>query len=887
MRLPRRDPLNYVSSFVATLACIWVLQVQIGKPKVVMPQKTDRGAEYIDFVHPMPQSDSEWWDFQVDQGCSNIVFPSVAAKDPHDAHETAYIDFDKAVDCAIRNKYNASQSWMLLMNDESTILSETMQKIWNAMELGGPRMWKVLSQIFVSLKRSHNYKAISGHLYDFSSLSEIDRQNLPGPLVLSNRFWSDATRKYYDGDDTRILKKLIIFKEHLMQHGMPGDTLLHVGHYTNVSHIFSHFFEQLGFITTSVNHGGQLTEDENLRTKATHTTEKISEIYGSSPNFVHTNFSEYLQHEDRMFDHISYVLYPNALSKLDPLEPVKVLQSLLNITKKSLWFEYGQTERHVSLETVMQTVIRRKDVDYVTLYRREDEENHDYLVVVKTKPLNNEVRIGNHTVGNIDSGENTNGEFKSPACPPFCSDTLTNSKDVDRIKAKLAFVLICSSVGCGPKGDDIGGTLLRHGFQQGNLSKFDLMIDLAPERLPMWNHSEELFSTLPALSTVTRIPGMTYRHSRKHNLCIISERCFKLTGVRIVPPCVPTPVRNAPLAIQNLNVSASRWIYKNEGNGGFGQKVFEEHSNMADEILGSGVLQVLVHPTLYGERKIDFRLHGVITSLNPLRLYISSYGWTRLGYSDVTKPTNMNSRRFYRTQTVAAEGPEADAGSLSHYWTVLRQQGFNPSAIWSQIGRKLSLEFVLEGTNHYGCTTNDVPYTCGSVGTYFTADVIVDHLGEPYIMESQLQSGSWKNSGGSPILISKQSKSKPFVSDPVVSMQARMAQYGGIMLLMAPRTELQFRKQFLSWIEEKPYLLAKLKLVNKYEYSMSMKLLTDMTVERMYACHVAYESLFPAFWKSYSSLGYFDEDDETIYSIHDLFMKDYEQFPRICEVYKF
>eukprot|EP00301_Raphidiophrys_heterophryoidea_P005747 c12379_g1_i1.p1 GENE.c12379_g1_i1~~c12379_g1_i1.p1 ORF type:complete len:487 (-),score=103.30 c12379_g1_i1:744-2135(-) len=211
----------------------------------------------------------------------------------------------------------------------------------------------------------------------------------------------------------------------------------------------------------------------------------------------------------------------------------------------------------------------------------------------------------------------------------------------------------------------------------------------------------------------------------KDQLCLLSFRVFSRTAFAITPPCYAWPEHTTQLLAAAPQYPY--WLYKPSlSSSGKGLVLLNQSQITRDALMGlpEGLIQQYVHnPLLYDASlepsgpnvviKTDIRIYGVVTSVEPLRFYISKRGYFRSGHPhfNYTMTQNITSRDFQQVhftnngpkirngvfQTSSAyEHSFASAGTLEKFWKIAQQSGLDPEVIWNDIHRAFTFLFVAQ-----------------------------------------------------------------------------------------------------------------------------------------------------------------------------------------------
>lgn len=176
--------------------------------------------------------------------------------------------------------------------------------------------------------------------------------------------------------------------------------------------------------------------------------------------------------------------------------------------------------------------------------------------------------------------------------------------------------------------------------------------------------------------------------------------------------------------------------------GGAGIKVYSRATFDADHSTRSGILQVyLDDPVLYNGFKTDIRVYFVITSLQPLTLFISRRGMFRSAYpwksfnksvfdpaADITNYSFRVKATKYVPNRDAQENDNATLGTLRKYARILDDAGLNPEDVWSNIKENITLAVL-------ALYPKMLTSSQGVEGSIFIADLLITTTGHASVLE--------------------------------------------------------------------------------------------------------------------------------------------------------
>jgi tubulin polyglutamylase TTLL4 len=292
-----------------------------------------------------------------------------------------------------------------------------------------------------------------------------------------------------------------------------------------------------------------------------------------------------------------------------------------------------------------------------------------------------------------------------------------------------------------------------------------------------------MFKTLKETQKLNHFPG-TFQLGRKDRLWRNFQRLINKFGYKefgFIPQTFILP--------QELKILKQSWEYKNGGGGeawiikppasarGVGIKVINKWSQLPKK-MSLVVQRYISNPYLINGSKFDLRLYVLVTSFNPLRIYLYPDGLARFAsakYSDDAKDlkdryvhlTNYSINKL-SSQYTANEDANACQG---HKWTITKlleymsKQGIDTKSLWKNL-QQLVIKTIITGESpiHQLCEENMLSrYNCYEL---FGVDVLLDENLKPWLLEVNI----------SPSLHSS-SPLDAHVKGPLVQMLFDLAQF--------------------------------------------------------------------------------------------------------------
>eukprot|EP00301_Raphidiophrys_heterophryoidea_P005748 c12379_g1_i2.p1 GENE.c12379_g1_i2~~c12379_g1_i2.p1 ORF type:complete len:582 (-),score=129.01 c12379_g1_i2:168-1844(-) len=327
----------------------------------------------------------------------------------------------------------------------------------------------------------------------------------------------------------------------------------------------------------------------------------------------------------------------------------------------------------------------------------------------------------------------------------------------------------------------------------------------------------------------------------KDQLCLLSFRVFSRTAFAITPPCYAWPEHTTQLLAAAPQYPY--WLYKPSlSSSGKGLVLLNQSQITRDALMGlpEGLIQQYVHnPLLYDASlepsgpnvviKTDIRIYGVVTSVEPLRFYISKRGYFRSGHPhfNYTMTQNITSRDFQQVH-FTNNGPKS---------------GLDPEVIWNDIHRAFTFLFVAQNEELIVVSRCRERGDCSKRLTEFFADVSVSDTGDVRILEIH-PSCSLK-----PPQRSSTSHGGEMEGgyDAVVTASARQATWGVFLMKLADFLDPKFRHVAELWLNN---AIASGAVPTQHLDNNMRQALISSAMEFHLTCVLGLESSLPGRWTS-------------------------------------
>ena len=280
------------------------------------------------------------------------------------------------------------------------------------------------------------------------------------------------------------------------------------------------------------------------------------------------------------------------------------------------------------------------------------------------------------------------------------------------------------------------------------------------------------FERMATGQTVNTFPGVYAETNNKINFCGHVHKAFPLTqGKDFHMPCFVLP-EDSSLLRANLREGKGflerRWVTKPEaGSGGKGLKLFSSAQilqilEQAQRTSGRVYVQEYLHKTLLLEYateqlpetgvstvplvkvKFDFRVYFTITSLQPLRVWVHRYGFSRLSTKEFSlvgehardlqrHVANVDFQKKQKNYRAPRSSKDDCSGATRSLDCVIKdianQTGKSATDVW------FSICDVLGKT---GLTVQQAlkqPTSCTGCYQFWGADLVFDSKGNPFMLE--------------------------------------------------------------------------------------------------------------------------------------------------------
>eukprot|EP00963_Diacronema_lutheri_P000309 scaffold22_cov401-Pavlova_lutheri.AAC.8 len=278
------------------------------------------------------------------------------------------------------------------------------------------------------------------------------------------------------------------------------------------------------------------------------------------------------------------------------------------------------------------------------------------------------------------------------------------------------------------------------------------------------------YSTQQGHSYIASLPfitGVTSAFEDKRNFC---QRA-NMFGLN-TPPCLATGNLSGDQISDWMGGEASlfsTFIWKPAGgSGGAGIRLIPRKGHTPPPKYRTGVLQGYVdRPILYNGYKTDLRVFAAVTSVKPLRIYISKRGMFRSTFPGKKyDPTHINDlstaitnchygkRRFHFVENKdSSEQEQASFGTLTKFWNVvLPANGLNSSVVFHTLKQKIIWAIAAYHSEILEQNNASSPF-------FIMFDAIVDTYGNVYLMEADINAYILKERGvcsGSDVVVSSE-----------------------------------------------------------------------------------------------------------------------------------
>ena len=254
---------------------------------------------------------------------------------------------------------------------------------------------------------------------------------------------------------------------------------------------------------------------------------------------------------------------------------------------------------------------------------------------------------------------------------------------------------------------------------------------------------------------VNHFPG-TFSISRKVELARNLDKMQKLFPkiYSFNPKTFILPMQSLDMKryMQNVPINKRTFIIKPD-LGAQGKGIFlVMDPDVVDTYTESAIAQHYIPPCLLEGLKFDFRIYALITSIDPLRVYIFKEGMTRFATEKYVKPRPSNLKDVFRHLTNYSvnkknekfqkpESSESDDSShkrpLTHVFHELEQNGFDVEYAQQQIDQLIVLTIIsgqpyIAHNYRTAIKVNDGKSRCFEILGF---DVLLDKKLKPWLLE--------------------------------------------------------------------------------------------------------------------------------------------------------
>lgn len=263
----------------------------------------------------------------------------------------------------------------------------------------------------------------------------------------------------------------------------------------------------------------------------------------------------------------------------------------------------------------------------------------------------------------------------------------------------------------------------------------------------------------------------------KNTLCQLSNRLRAAFGVEVAAPCfvLPDDISRFALEWPQLEQRWTHWLFKPTlSRSGKGISFIEpKHIHNQSLVEKGSLVGYISEPILYSFNvksdrksrvnfnvKTDLRIFGIVTSMEPLRVYISSHSYFRTGrpdknfsMADLDPLVHITNKRKPKDLQVLNPLPKrgkegrrpkfasgyTTLGSMEKWWRAVEQAGVEPALVWRNILDTFAILHSGEADMNAGLCEED-PWCFRSFQPFF-ADLIVDRQGRVTLLETHPSCG--------------------------------------------------------------------------------------------------------------------------------------------------
>ncbi|XP_034188385.1 tubulin monoglutamylase TTLL4 isoform X1 [Osmia lignaria lignaria] len=271
----------------------------------------------------------------------------------------------------------------------------------------------------------------------------------------------------------------------------------------------------------------------------------------------------------------------------------------------------------------------------------------------------------------------------------------------------------------------------------------------------IWNLSckdPTRYQRMKSFQKINSIPG-SHNLGNKDSLWNHLSKMMKKFGTREYGFMPKTYI--LPREIQKFenvwlkNGIANTWIIKPPSSGrGQGIKIVNQWWEIPKWHLVV-VQRYITKPKLINGLKFDLRLYVLLTSLNPMRIYIYKEGLVRFASVRYVRGGNLNDKYMHLTNSsvnrqnpayVKNDGVNSFKGhkwSLRCLWSYLEQEGVDVAELWSKIKDIVVKTFIaVEPTMNVAISEYLVSsYTCYEL---YGFDILLDENFKPWLLEANI-----------------------------------------------------------------------------------------------------------------------------------------------------
>ena len=262
-------------------------------------------------------------------------------------------------------------------------------------------------------------------------------------------------------------------------------------------------------------------------------------------------------------------------------------------------------------------------------------------------------------------------------------------------------------------------------------------VDFAKELQPY-----QFYNHFPGMWQICRKVELARNYDRMARLC---PEIFNFHPKSFIMPSQYLELRSYMLSIPTKS-KRSFIVKPDKGAQGRGIIIVQDPDDL-DDYIESAIAQQYISPYLVDGLKFDFRIYALVTSVDPLRIYIHQEGMARFCTQPYQSPRANNLDQVYahltnyslnkHNENFKVGDENGYKRSLTSVWEHIERDGHDMRAVHDQIDDIIRLSLIsiqpfLANTYHLAVPYNDGKSRCFEILGF---DIMLDNNLKPWLLE--------------------------------------------------------------------------------------------------------------------------------------------------------